>query len=201
MSVTASPGPRVTARNAAARREILDAAWAIAREQGLAAITMRDLGARVGMRAQSLYAYYPSKNAIYDAMFADAQNILLERIESMPIDGAPDRDLRRINHLWLAFSTEEPVRSQLLYQRTLPGFEPSEESYRLATKNLEYARVRLRACGVTSPRAVDAWTAIFAGVVAQQTANEPGGKRWLRLADELTDMYLDHFRPKRGTAS
>jgi hypothetical protein len=43
---------------------------------------------------------------------------------------------------------------------------------------------------------VDAYTAVSIGLVAQQTANEPGGRRWLRLADEITDMYLDHFGPK-----
>jgi AcrR family transcriptional regulator len=190
----------VTARNAAARRQILDAAWAIARDQGLAAITMRDLGAQVGMRAQSLYGYYPSKHAIYDAMFADANRQLLQRIDALPADAEPVAALRRLNRTWMSFCAEEPVRYQLLYQRTLPGFEPSAESYELATQTLDHTRRRLRACGITSPRAVDAWTAVTTGVVAQQTANEPSGRRWLRLADELTDMYLDHFASRTREA-
>jgi AcrR family transcriptional regulator len=187
---------RASARNAATRREILDAAWAIAREDGLAAITMRDLGARVGMRAQSLYGYYAAKHAIYDAMFADAHRLLLERLEALPPDPDPVTALRRCNRLWMQFCAEEPVRYQLLYQRTLPGFEPSTESYELAVRTLEHARRRLRNCGIRTARAVDAWTAITAGVVAQQTSNEPHGTRWLRLADELTDMYLHHFVPE-----
>ena len=44
-------------RNLASRREILDAAWEAARADGLAGLSMRDLGSRVGMRAQSLYVY------------------------------------------------------------------------------------------------------------------------------------------------
>ena len=28
---------------------------------------------------------------------------------------------------------------------------------------------------------------------AQQNANEPEGRRWVRLLDELVDMYLAHF--------
>ncbi len=31
-----------------------------------------------------------------------------------------------------------------------------------------------------------------AGLAAQQTANDPGGDRWLRLIDDAVDMYLDH---------
>ena len=66
-------------RTLATRREILDAAWELVHEQGLGALTMRELGARVGMRAQSLYVYFPSKHAIYDAMFAEANRELLGR--------------------------------------------------------------------------------------------------------------------------
>ena len=54
------------------RREILDAAWAIARERGLTEITLREVASRVGMRAPSLYSHFDSKLAIYDAMFFDA---------------------------------------------------------------------------------------------------------------------------------
>ena len=59
-------------RRAAARAEILDAAWAIAREKGLSDLTLREVGSRVGMRGPSLYSYFDSKNAIYDAMFGQA---------------------------------------------------------------------------------------------------------------------------------
>ena len=41
---------------------------------------MRDLGGRVGMRAQSLYAYFPSKFAIFDAMFAESNREFLRRV-------------------------------------------------------------------------------------------------------------------------
>jgi AcrR family transcriptional regulator len=59
-------------RRTATRAEILDAAWGIAREKGLADLTLREVGSRIGMRAPSLYSYFDSKNAIYDAMFGQA---------------------------------------------------------------------------------------------------------------------------------
>ena len=58
-------------RHEATRREILDAAWAQAEELGIAAISLREVAAAVGMRAPSLYTYFASKDAIYDAMFAE----------------------------------------------------------------------------------------------------------------------------------
>jgi AcrR family transcriptional regulator len=190
---------RTTGRAEATRREILDAAWAVVREDGLAALTMRGLGARVGMKAQSLYGYFPSKHAIYDAMFGDAYRELIARWTAATEAAAPDpvTTLRRRTAAFLEFCVEDPVRHQLLFQRTIPGFEPSAESYAPAVADLEDLRARLRACGVDDPRAWDAWTAIVAGLAAQQNANDPGGDRWLRLTGELIDMFFEHFAPDR----
>ena len=44
----------------------------MAREKGLAQLTLRDVAERVGMKAPSLYSHVDSKNAIYDAMYAEA---------------------------------------------------------------------------------------------------------------------------------
>src|SRR5207302_896759 len=129
MSVAPPLRDRRAERYTATRREILDAAWELVRAGGLASLTMRDLGTRVGMRAQSLYAYFPAKYAISAAMDV-----------------------------------------------------------------LDTASTALRACGIGDARALDVWTAVIGGIAAQQNANEPGGDRWVRLTDEITDMFLAHFR-------
>ena len=184
----------------AIRREILDAAWALVREEGLAALTMRELAARVGLRAPSLYGYFPSKHAIYDAMFGEANRELVARWQAAAETGTQDpvEVLRRRNRAFLEFCVEDPVRHQLLFQRTIPGFEPTPQSYAPAVEGLEDLHARLRACGVDDPRAWDAWTAMAAGLAAQQNANEPGGDRWLRLADEFIDMFLEHYATGRN---
>jgi AcrR family transcriptional regulator len=181
-------------RFAATRREILDAAWELARQQGLVGIAMRDLGAAVGMRAQSLYAYFPSKHAMYDAMFAEANLELLSRLQAL--DGTePVARLRANAGVFVTFCVEDPVRYQLLFQRTIPGFDPSAESYAAAVGVLADARTAVAACGARDPRAFDVWTALTSGLVAQQTSNEPGGDRWVGLLDDVLDMYLAHFVP------
>jgi hypothetical protein len=45
---------------------------------------------------------------------------------------------------------------------------------------------------------MDAWIAIIVGLAAQQASNEPGGDRWLRLVDDVTDMYLAHYAAIHG---
>jgi hypothetical protein len=108
--------------------------------------------------------------------------------------GDPEGRLRRTVAIHLQFCAEDPVRHQLLHQRPIPGFEPGAESYEFAVEVLALVRAVLRDCGVTSPRAFDMYTALTSGLAAQQNANEPGGTRWLRLADEAADMFLQHFR-------
>src|ERR1700712_2327026 len=81
---------RTSERRAATRREIIDAAWEVAREQGLAQLTLRDVAERVGMKAPSLYSHIDSKNAIYDAMFAQAWNECREVMMAMEARCPPD---------------------------------------------------------------------------------------------------------------
>ena len=180
-------------RFAATRQEILVAAWELSRAEGLVAITMRDLGARVGMRAQSLYAYFPSKHAIYDAMFDAGNRDLLGRTQAIEETESVGR-LRAQAHAFVQFCVEDPVRHQLLFQRTIPGFEPSPQSYAAAVEGLALIRETVASCGVIGPRAFDVWTALLSGLAAQQNSNEPGGRRWVRLIDESIDMYLEHYR-------
>ncbi|HSP19185.1 MAG TPA: TetR/AcrR family transcriptional regulator, partial [Myxococcaceae bacterium] len=116
-------------RYAATRREILDAAWELVHADGLGSLSMRELGARVGMRAQSLYVYFPSKYAIYDAMFGESNIELLRRVRELPLTRDPMEGMRLRAHVFLEFCVEDPVRYQLLFQRTIPGFEPSSQAY------------------------------------------------------------------------
>src|SRR5207302_1522113 len=194
MSVAPPLRDRRAERYTATRREILDAAWELVRAGGLVSLTMRDLGTRVGMRAQSLYAYFPSKYAICDAMFDESNRELLRRLTDVEPTLNPVDRLHRFARVFLDFCVEDPERYQLLFQRALPRFEPSPESYSAAMDVLDTASTALRACGIADARALDVWTAVIGGIAAQQNANEPGGDRWVRLTDEITDMFLAHFR-------
>ena len=67
-------------RRDSTRAEILEAAWELCRTQGLAGLSLRDVARKIGMRPPSLYWYFDSKQAIYDAMFAQGNRQLLERL-------------------------------------------------------------------------------------------------------------------------
>ena len=180
-------------RHAATRREIVDAAWQLAREHGLAGWALRDVAEAVGMRAPSLYVYFASKNALYDAMFADGYAELLtraEQLEEAQAAAAPVDLVRAGASMFVDFCVEDPARLQLLFLRTLPGFEPSPESYAPAQQVFGRMAVALAAAGRGTAEHVDLWTALLTGLATQQVSNDPGGDRWRRLVDPAVDMFL-----------
>ncbi len=186
---------RQTERRQATRREIVDAAWAVAREQGLAQITLRDVAQRVGMRAPSLYSHFDSKNAIYDAMFADAWSECLAGFAEVdsPRPRTPRAALKRYARAFFDFAVADLARHQLMNQRTIPGFTPSAESYAPAVAVLQALRERFAAMGITRDPDVDLYTALLGGLIDAQLANDPGGDRWSRLLDRAIDMYADNL--------
>ena len=141
-------------RREATRTEILDAAWELARAQGLAGLSLRDIATKIGMRPPSLYWYFDSKHAIYDAMFADGNRTLLDRLAAQEWPDEPRALLRAVARIFVEFSAEDAARAQLLFQRTIPDFEPSPESYALAIEVVEQGRKHVRRRRGHRPRAL-----------------------------------------------
>ncbi len=178
-------------RREAARQEILSAAWAVARENGLAALTLREVAARVGMRAPSLYSHFSSKNAIYDAMFGQAWRSYEEMTEGAVLPAQPRAALRAMAKRFFEFAVADLPRNQLMNQRTIPGFTPSPESYAPAVRVFERFRSDMADIGITDDGDVDLFIALVGGLADAQWANDPGGTRYARLLDRAVDMYAD----------
>ncbi|HWF42023.1 MAG TPA: TetR/AcrR family transcriptional regulator, partial [Acidothermaceae bacterium] len=118
---------RQTERREATRAEILDAAWAIAQDKGLAEVTLRDVALAIGMQAPSLYSYFTSKLAIYDAMFGQAWTQYSEAFAEIEptLPRSPRAGIKKAAHLFFDFAMASPARYQLMNERIIPGFVPS----------------------------------------------------------------------------
>jgi AcrR family transcriptional regulator len=129
-----SAGYRLRPDKVMQRREtrvaaIVESAWKLAREHGIAGVSLRALAREVGVRQPSLYAYFDSKLALYDAMFADGNRHLIERIDLVKLPRDPRAALKKLLAEFVAFALEDPARYELLFQRHVPGFTPSRTSY------------------------------------------------------------------------
>jgi AcrR family transcriptional regulator len=170
---------------------IVACAWELAREQGIAGVTLHGLARAVGIRQPSLYEYFDSKHALYDAMFADGNRQLIERLNAVKLSRDHRAALKQILAAFTAFALEDPARYELLFQRHLPGFTPSPESYALAAEVLNRIVALMRAAGVTAEGDIDCIVAITAGLIEAQLSNNPGGNRWVRHLNRLIDLLVD----------
>jgi AcrR family transcriptional regulator len=179
-------------RRQSARDAIVDAAWALVREEGLAGLSLRDLAARAGITTPTVYSYFESKDAIYDAMFGQAAAAFAAHMAAPHDSDDPRAVLAASARRFVEFCTADVPRYQLLFQHAVPGFVPSSESYAPAVRALDGTRERLARSGFTDPRQLDMWTALLSGLVDQQVSNDLGGDRWIRLIDDFVTMFANY---------
>jgi AcrR family transcriptional regulator len=187
----------VVSRREARVASIVATAWELARAEGIAGLSLHGLARELGIRQPSLYSYFDSKNALYDAMFADGNRALLRHLDELTLPADPRAALKAFFAAFVEFAVADPVRAALLFQRPIPGFVPSAESYRLAQEVLSRSTAVMRAAGVEDPGDVDCLVAMVAGLLDAQISNDPGGRRWIRHLDRLTDLYLDDVHRRR----
>jgi AcrR family transcriptional regulator len=184
---------RQARRREATRREILEAAWALVRDQGWDGLTLRAVAERVGMRAPSLYGHFDSKLAIVDAMFAQAWEEFDAETAHLAshLSGDPRQDLHDVASRVFDAMVVRPERYGLMHQRPVPGFTPSPEAFAPSVRSLGRFQSFLHDHGIDDQEAVDLYTALLTGLTSQQISNDPGGTRWRRLLPRAIDMYAD----------
>jgi AcrR family transcriptional regulator len=188
---------KVTMRREAKTASIVAEAWGLAREHGVGGISLHALARAIGMRQPSLYEYFDSKHALYDAMFADGNRQLLGRLEAVRLPADPRSGLKKYLATFVAFAVEDPARYELLFQRHLPGFTPTPEAYALAEDVFGRLVKLLHQGGVTDQGDIDCIVAITAGLMEAQLSNDPAGNRWTRHLNRLVDLYIDDMNERK----
>ncbi|WP_328996566.1 TetR/AcrR family transcriptional regulator [Kribbella sp. NBC_01245] len=210
-------GPSELDRRSRRRRdtieEILDVSLELMAAEGVAALSLSAVARRVGMRPPSLYQYFDSKMAIYDALFQRGSQAVrdtyraaqAERPEANPLES-----LRIGTESFTRWCIANPIYCQLLFWRTVPGFEPSPEAYAPAVESVEDLRTGLQLAvdaGLLSPAAatdegVALHSALVAGLLSQQLANEPDASfedgRFTRLLPAVLELFVTKYQPSRG---
>lgn len=195
---------RVAVRRHAVVEEALDHAQQIVAELGVGAVTVSEVARRLGMRAPSLYKYFPSLHALYDALFARGQR----RISAYVDDAAGDREpgLDRLLEAsracvrW-ATTTDGRALGPLMYWRPIPGFEPSPEAYepsqaftrRMRDDLAAAVRNRQLDASADTDETLRLLTVLISGICSQQMANQPTAGYDKGLYTSLTDPVLDMF--------
>ena len=204
-----SPQERRERNREEMRNAILEAARQVMREEGVAALNLQEVARRVGVRAPSLYEYFPGKMAIYDALFRLGVRLYAERLRRLTeaTDSFWARSQAGLEN-YMTFAQEYPELYQLFQERPVPGFVPSEESMaesrQLLTMSDEIVEKGIErgslALGITVSQARDLFLAMMHGLTALHMANEPelpiGSGRFGSLIPAALALFRAAWEPE-----
>jgi len=189
---------------------VLEISRLLMRENGVAALSFNEIARRLGMKPPSLYTYFPSKMAIYDALFRLGMEIFAEGMKASSAQGGTvTEQFQRALETYMTFATQNPELYQLVFERPIPGFEPSEESMAVSFTVLEESRQQFAQLIAESgldvdlpvPAAFDLSIALMHGLTALHMANEPhlpvGEGRFGSLIPDAAIMFIKAWPIKK----
>ncbi|HEU5111090.1 MAG TPA: TetR/AcrR family transcriptional regulator [Micromonosporaceae bacterium] len=199
---SAAPPNRRLIRRQETVEEALDIAVVIMTEVGVGGLSMSEIARRLGMRQPSLYKYFPSLHAVYDALFArglaHSHATVLAAAEPQPAGVAR---IRAGANAWVRWAVDHPALAQLLVWRPVPGFVPAEATFAASVRQMQQVRAEFTAAvrlgqlrsAAAGTEALRLYTIVLSGVISQQMANEPGATYDDGVFSSLTDTALDLF--------
>ncbi len=108
---------------------LLAAALLLLESEGPAALSLRNLGTRLGVRAPSIYHYFPDKSALEAALIEQGTAILFQHLSQslLAIPHAnPTQRLRELALAYLHFARSRPqLYTYLMQQAPGSGYSPS----------------------------------------------------------------------------
>ena len=190
--------------------EVLDHAVEIMAEQGVAGLSVGEVARRMGIRPPSLYGYFPSKHALYDALFERGARLVLDHFRGQAeFSDVEGRSLAPVllesAEAFVGWSIENSAYTQLLFWRPVPGFTPSAEAYAPAIELVELSHTWFAGLQQRGLVRADAdidhvhrdWTVLTAGVVSQQLSNGPDEPlatgRFTAALPDLVAMFARHY--------
>ena len=186
--------------------EALDAAVAIMEEAGVGGLSMSEIARRLGMRQPSLYKYFPSLHAVYDALFARGVERSGAAIQAA-VQAARQEGhrgvvpIRAAGRALVRWAVENPALAQLLYWRPVPGFAPTAATFAPSVRLMDQLRAAFAAAvqagelhpAAASEEAPRLFTIVLSGLISQQMANEPGAGYDTGMFTSLTEAALEMF--------
>lgn len=210
MDDTAIPDRRARRRQETIA-EILAIAEGVMTEDGVNGLSLSEVARRLGVKPPSIYKYFDSLMAIYDALFEQGQRHHLDAMRAAMSAAEPGLDALAAGlEASCRWCLAHPAIAQLLFWRPVPSFEPTPHAMAPSVEMVQLQRHALAEAVAAGELGADADSdeAVFvasifvSGLIGQAIANEPGlpwGKGrfsplFPKLVGTLTALY-----PARAT--
>jgi AcrR family transcriptional regulator len=189
--------------------EILRIAEAVMTEEGVNGLSLAEIARRLGVQPPSIYKYFPSLMAVYDAVFERGAREHLEVMRTAMNDARPGLDaITKGLDAAGRWSIENRATAQLLFWRPVPSFEPSPGAFAASVEMVELQRRAVAdavAAGELGPDAdsidtVYVLATLISGTLTQAMANEPdvpwGEGRFSPVFPKLMQLLPALYPPK-----
>lgn len=118
------------------REEIISAAMDIVREQGMEAVTARELGARLGSSARPIFTVFDNMEEVYAELIRSAKDLYGQYIQ----EGLRQKPaFRGVGAAYIQFAVREPKLFQLLFMNERK--EPADVEHTLVLIDENYEEI------------------------------------------------------------
>jgi len=137
-------------------------------------MSQRALADKVDLAQPSLYSYFSSKNDLYDALFADAYETLLARLDTWQLPAEPRDGLKEACRQVMAFFLGGPgPLTSCCSSARCPALSPLRASYELAVRYYEWHRANLERAGVHGQVYMDIFVALQSALPGPSSRTSP----------------------------
>jgi AcrR family transcriptional regulator len=144
---------------------LLASAAEILEAEGPEALSVRRIAAAAGVAPMGVYNHFDSKNGIIEALFMQGFDRLREALTTIADIEDPYEALREAGRRYRALAQAHPMVYQLMFLRTLPGYEPSEAALVVAASAFDSLMAAVQ-------------RAMTAGVIAEGPLTETAQLIW-----------------------
>ncbi len=160
---------------------LLASAAEILETEGPEALSVRRIAAAAGVAPMGVYNHFDSKNGIIEALFIQGFERLREALTTIAEIQDPYEALREAGRRYRALALAHPKVYQLMFLRTLPGYEPSLAALEVAGRAFDSLVAEVQ-------------RAMVAGVIAEGPLTETAQLIWSSIHGwvslELLDMGM-----------
>jgi AcrR family transcriptional regulator len=185
---SATTRPRTA--SAAVEGALLEAAERLLEAEGCDALSVRRIAAEAGVAPMSVYNRFEGKNGIVDELFTRGFDELSDGLRSVDV-ADPIEALRQTARRYGEFARRHPAMYAVMFERAVPGYEPSEEAMSHASRCFEELATHVR-------------RAMAAGAIVDGDAHDVAQQLWsachgavslqLRGLGCVEDMVANHER-------
>jgi AcrR family transcriptional regulator len=108
--------------------DLIEAAHGVLEKQGPGALTVRAIADHAGISTMAVYSRFGGKGNILEALYRRGFRLLRSELEKVPPSSSSVHDITELAFAYRRFALDNPGLYGFMFERPLPGFDPTLES-------------------------------------------------------------------------